>query len=72
MSYNMTKIRICQICGYARKTFICFTLSNGMPPNVVMKYTGHCDYKSMKPFIDITESAKKDAIKKMEEAFKKK
>lgn len=22
MSYNMTKIRICQICGCARKTFI--------------------------------------------------
>ena len=59
MSYNMTNIRICQICGCARKTFICFALSNGMPPNVVMKYT-------------ITESAKKDAIKKMEEAFKKK
>lgn len=37
-----------------------------------MKFTGHCDYKSMKPYIDITESAKKDAIKKMEEAFKKK
>lgn len=31
-----------------------------------------CDYKSMKPYIDITESAKNDAIKKMEEAFKKK
>ena len=38
----------------------------------VMKFTGHCDYKSMRPYIDITESAKKDAIKKMEEAFKKK
>ena len=55
-----------------RKTFICFALSNGIPPDVVMKFTGHCDYKSMKPYIDITESAKKDAIKKMEEAFKKK
>lgn len=55
-----------------RKTFICFALSNGIPPDVVMKFTGHCDYKSMKPYIDITEDAKKDAIKKMEEAFKKK
>ena len=55
-----------------RKTFICFALSNGVPPDVVMKFTGHCDYKSMKPYIDITEDAKKDAIKKMEEAFKKK
>ena len=27
---------------------------------------------TVKPYIDITESAKKDAIKKMEEAFKKK
>ncbi|OQC60347.1 MAG: Phage integrase family protein [Bacteroidetes bacterium ADurb.Bin012] len=55
-----------------RKTFICFALSNGIAPDVVMKFTGHCDYKSMRPYIDITESAKKDAIKKMEEAFKKK
>ena len=55
-----------------RKTFICFALSNGIAPDVVMKFTGHCDYKSMKPYIDITESAKKDAIKKMEEAWKKK
>ena len=55
-----------------RKTFICFALSNGVPPDVVMKFTGHCDYKSMKPYIDITEDAKKDAIRKMEEAWKKK
>ena len=26
------------------------------------RFTGHCDYKSMKPYIDITESAKRDAI----------
>lgn len=55
-----------------RKTFICFALSNGVPPDVVMKFTGHCDYKSMKPYIDITEDAKKDAIKLMEAAFRKK
>ena len=30
---------------------------------------GHCDYKSMKPYIDITESAKRDAISLMEKAF---
>ena len=52
-----------------RKTFICFALSNGVPPDVVMKFTGHCDYKSMKPYIDITESAKRDAISLMEKAF---
>lgn len=55
-----------------RKTFICFALSNGVPPDVVMKFTGHSDYKSMKPYIDITEDAKKDAIRKMEAAFREK
>lgn len=52
-----------------RKTFICFALSNGIAPDVVMKFTGHCDYKSMKPYIDITESAKRDAISLLEKAF---
>ena len=51
------------------KNCICFALSNGVPPDVVMKFTGHCDYKSMKPYIDITESAKRDAISLMEKAF---
>ena len=46
--------------------------TNGIAPDVVMKFTGYCDYKSMRPYIDITESAKKDAIKKMEAAFRKK
>lgn len=30
----------------ARRTFICFALSNGIPPQVVMKWTGHSDYKA--------------------------
>lgn len=55
-----------------RKTFICFALSNGISPDVVMKFTGHNDYKSMKPYIDITDDAKKDAIHKMEVAFNNK
>ena len=36
---------------------------------MAVKFTSHADYKSMKPYIDITESAKRDAVKKMEEAF---
>ena len=42
------------------------------PPDVVLKFTGHSDYKSMKPYIDITEAAQRDAIKLMEAAFQKK
>ena len=54
-----------------RKSFICFALGNGIAPDVVMKFTGHSDYKSMKPYIEIASTAKIDAIKKLEEAFRK-
>ena len=33
-----------------RRTFICFALSSGIPPQVVMKWTGHSDYQAMKLF----------------------
>ena len=41
------------------------------PPDVVMKFTGHCDYKSMKPYIDIAEKAKTDAMDAMDKALGK-
>ena len=47
-----------------RRTFICNALMLGIPPQVVMKWTGHNDYKAMKPYIDITDAAKADAMKK--------
>ena len=37
----------------ARRTFICYALTKGIPPQIVMKWTGHSDYKAMKPYIDI-------------------
>lgn len=46
----------------ARRTFICNALILGIPPQIVMKWTGHNDYKSMKPYIDITDKAKADAM----------
>lgn len=45
-----------------RRTFICFALSSGIPPQVVMKWTGHSDYKAMKPYIDIAEKTKANAM----------
>ena len=32
-----------------RRTFIVNALSLGITPNIVMKWTGHSDYKAMKP-----------------------
>ena len=47
-----------------RRTFICNALSMGIPPQVVMKWTGHSDYKAMKPYIDIADTAKIEAMNK--------
>ncbi|MBR6250711.1 MAG: phage integrase SAM-like domain-containing protein [Bacteroidales bacterium] len=47
-------------CG--RRTFICNALMLGIPPEIVMKWTGHADYSSMKPYIAIADSAKKQAM----------
>ncbi|MEG1763319.1 MAG: site-specific integrase, partial [Bacteroidales bacterium] len=41
-----------------RRTFICNALALGIPADVVMKWTGHSDYKAMKPYIEIADSVK--------------
>lgn len=48
-------------CG--RRTFIINSMILGIPTEVVMKWTGHSDYESMKPYIRIVEQLK---VKEME------
>lgn len=50
-------------CG--RRTFICHAVSKGIPPQIIMKWTGHSDYKSMKPYIDIVSKDKEEAMKRI-------
>ncbi|MDR0732774.1 MAG: site-specific integrase, partial [Dysgonamonadaceae bacterium] len=45
-----------------RRTFVCNALMLGIAPQIVMKWTGHSDYKSMKPYIDIADKAKENAM----------
>ena len=47
-----------------RRTFICTALSLGIPVQVVMKWTGHSDYKSMKPYIDVADNIKAVSMEK--------
>ncbi len=54
-----------------RRTFICFALASGIPPQVIMKWTGHADYKTMKPYIDIAEKTKAAAMNLFDENLKK-
>ena len=53
-----------------RRTFIVHALSLGIPPNVVMKWTGHADYKAMKPYIDIVDEIKAQEMAKMDRLFR--
>ncbi|MCD8387529.1 MAG: tyrosine-type recombinase/integrase [Bacteroidales bacterium] len=46
----------------ARRTFVCNALMLGIPSDIVMKWTGHSDYKTMRPYIDITNKAKAKAM----------
>lgn len=51
-------------CG--RRTFIVNALSMGIPPNVVMKWTGHSEYSAMKPYIDIADSIRASEMSKFD------
>lgn len=45
-----------------RRTFICNALMLGIAPQIVMKWTGHSDYAAMKPYIEIADKAKENAM----------
>jgi site-specific recombinase XerD len=47
-----------------RRTFITNSLTMGIPAEVVMKITGHSDYKAMKPYIKITQQATMAAMER--------
>ncbi|MDR1458884.1 MAG: phage integrase SAM-like domain-containing protein [Bacteroidales bacterium] len=49
-------------CG--RRTFIVNALYLGIPAEVVMKWTGHNDYKAMKPYIKIVDDLKEREMAK--------
>lgn len=49
-------------CG--RRTFIVNALYLGIPAEVVMRWTGHSDYKAMKPYIKIVDDLKVQEMNK--------
>ena len=50
-----------------RRSFICNALGMGISPQVVMKWTGHSDYKAMKLYIDVADEIKAEAMKKFDD-----
>lgn len=50
----------------ARRTFVVNALRLGVPAEVVMKWTGHSDYKAMKPYIKIVDKLKVEEMGKFD------
>lgn len=46
----------------ARRTFVVHALEQGMSPEMVMTFTGHNDYDTMKPYIALTDKTRQNAM----------
>lgn len=49
-----------------RRSFICNGLAKGIPPHIMMKWTGHSSYATMKPYIDAVDSVRAKEMKKFD------
>lgn len=47
-----------------RRSFICNGLFLGIPVHIMMRWTGHSDFDSMKPYIDVVESMRSREMEK--------
>ena len=58
---------LCDVIGThsARRTFVVHALEEGMSPQIVMTFTGHEDYDSLKPYIAITDKTRKNLMTAM-------
>ena len=46
----------------ARKTFVVNALRLGIPAEVIMKWTGHSNFKAMKPYVAIVDELKEESM----------
>ena len=51
-------------CG--RRTFVVNALRLGIPAEVIIRWTGHSDYKAMKPYIKIVDELKEQEMSKFD------
>lgn len=56
--------RLCDVIGThsARRTFVVHALEMGWSPQLVMTYTGHENYETMKPYIALTDKTRKNMM----------
>ncbi len=51
----------------ARRTFVVTALQLGIPAEVIMRWTGHSDYDSMKPYVEIVDELRRKSMQKFNE-----
>lgn len=56
----------------ARRTFISNAIAMGIPAPIVMSWSGHKDFKAMKPYIRMLDEAKRAEMSKFNELLKSK
>lgn len=50
----------------ARRTFVVTALQLGIPPEVIMRWTGHSSYEAMKPYVAIVDELKRRSMNKFD------
>lgn len=65
--------KLCNImsCHDARRTFVCSSLHLGIPQSVVMKCTGHSDFRAMRPYIEVADETTARELSKWDLQAKK-
>ena len=56
-------------CG--RRSFVVNALRLGIPAEVIIRWTGHSDYKAMKPYVKIVDELKEQEMSKFDGMFQK-
>lgn len=51
----------------ARRTFVVNALRLGIPPEVIMRWTGHSSFESMKPYMKIIDEVKRSAMSRFDD-----
>lgn len=55
------------VCTHtARRTFVVTALTIGIPAEVIMRWTGHADWKSLRPYVAIVEDLKRSEMVKFD------
>ena len=52
----------------ARRTFVVNALRLGIAAEVIMKWTGHSDFKAMKPYVAIVDELKEESMARFDKA----